>query len=495
MKNFKINKEGLVKKISEINPYSTEIYKNVDDMACGKLFYEVFKDIAKYNTTTKTWFVFTGKRWEKDEGNMYVEALAKSLTAAWIRSASESEDTSTDYLRYQNKINGLRQRTKRDKMILDARSFNCVDFKSFDAKDNLINLQNGTFNLDTMKLQEHDSKDMISKIANVSYDQDSYSEEFYSFINEVMQNDKEKIDYLQRIFGYCLSATTEQEECYILYGKSTRNGKSTLLETIADLLNDYAANVPSESFAQMKRDSRAASGDIARLENVRMVHMTEPDKRMIFDVALLKRVTGADTLTARKLYESEIEFRPKFKLIMNTNHLPMVNDETLFKSNRIKVITFDRHFEEYEQDKDLKSRLQSPDNASGIFNWLLEGYHKYKKKGLEAPDSVIKATNQYKNESDKIGLFIEDCLIEIEYSIIAGCKVYESYKKWCFENGYKEESINRFYRELRNRDMLEDSGTINGKTVRRVIKGYSLITNNKNDINYMEYEPESLPWQ
>jgi putative DNA primase/helicase len=129
---------------------------------------------------------------------------------------------------------------------------------------------------------------------------------------------------------------------------------------------------------KQNKDSRQASGDIARLNGCRFLNASEPPKRMIFDVALLKTLLGRDTITARHLHEREFEFVPIFKLVINTNFLPLITDDYMFSSGRINVITFDRHFEPHEQDRILKTRLREPENISGLFNWCLVGLRLFK---------------------------------------------------------------------------------------------------------------------
>ena len=75
----------------------------------------------------------------------------------------------------------------------------------------------------------------------------------------------------------------------------------------------------------------------------RFVNISEPEKKITLDAALTKRLTGNDTITARYLHENSFEFRPNFKVFINTNHLPNITDLTLFESGRIKIIPFNRH--------------------------------------------------------------------------------------------------------------------------------------------------------
>ena len=245
----------------------------------------------------------------------------------------------------------------------------------------------------------------------------------------------------------------------------------------------YAVNVDANTFATNDRkNSSAASSDIARLNGQRLAVSSEFPKSMLLNVAALKNYVGGDKVTARHLYQNEIEFVPAFKLFLNTNYLPAVVDDTIFTSGRVNVITFDRHFTPEEQDKGLKESLRTQENLSGILNWMLEGLQDYYEKGLATPQTVIDATRRYQEESDRIAEFMSDCLIESDE--IIKCKdVFDRYKDWTARSGYKCEGKKKFYAELRGKNLLYDQGTINGFTVDNVMKGYSIIKDDDEDKN------------
>ncbi len=237
----------------------------------------------------------------------------------------------------------------RNTLLLDARSEMAFERDELDTDGDLFNCLNGTLNLKTLEFCEHSPDDLLSRCSNVIYDQAASSETFVRFIRQIMCEDADKIDYLQKILGYSLTADTALECCWFWFGSTTRNGKSTLAETIAYLMggtSGYAANAMPETLARKRdKDSRQASGDIARLSSARFLNVSEPPKSMLLDEQLLKQLLGRDRITARFLHEGEFEFIPKFKLHLNCNYLPVVSDLTLFQSNRIHVITFDRHFQ------------------------------------------------------------------------------------------------------------------------------------------------------
>ena len=467
--------EGIVSKLIELDAYRKY---SLDDKGFGALFAEVFKDTCRYNATAKEWYFYNGKVWTRDEGSMRTLNKAKELADGLLIYATtiEEEKQKQNYIDYVSKLGQLRFR---ETMVKDSRDIHFVTQSDFDKNLDLFNCQNGTLNLKTFDFTPHNSDDLLSKISNVIYEPFAKSEEWEKFINEVMQGDTDKTEYLQKILGYSLTADTNLETCFILYGATTRNGKSTLIETMLYMLGNtagYGMSMQPQTLAQKQnKDSRQASGDIARLDGCRFLNASEPPKRMIFDVGLLKNLLGRDSITARHLHEREFEFIPRFKLFINTNFLPLITDDTLFTSGRINVITFDRHFEPHEQDKNLKNKLIKAENLSGILNWCIEGLKLYYKDGAKPPQAVTTATDEYRTNSDKIGNFIAECLEQQANTNTKALDVYIKYKEWCSNNGFGVENKGNFFDELRGKNIFAPSGTINGVTVRNVIKDYVLI--------------------
>ena len=466
----KDNKKKLLNTISEMDPAHNEFYRGCGDMDNGRLFADVFKDMCRYNVSAKEWYTYDGKRWIKDLEGKTAEGLAMVLTKALIIYSAEVGDKY-----YTQAVSKLQARSKRMNMLRDAESFYKVRTEDFDQDPYLFNCQNGVIDLRTRELLDHDPAHMLSKISNVYYDRSCKCDLFEQVLDQLMCGDQSLVKYLQQVFGYSLTGENTQEECYMFYGATTRNGKSTLLDTMEYLFGDYAMNIQPETLAKQDRNSRNASGDIARLKDVRLVHMSEPPKRMNIDVALLKQLLGRDQVTARRMYEEEFQFIPVFKLMINTNFLPLVTDDTLFASGRIKVIPFMRHFKPEEQDKHLKSKLKTRESISGIFNWILEGLGVYCENNevLDVPDAVTNATEEYREKSDKIKCYISECLAPAPGYTVTGGRVYDNYSKWCEQNGYKVENKRNFFDELRAKGMLHDRGTINGVSERNIIKEYT----------------------
>lgn len=442
------------------------------DKGFGRLFATVFKDKHRYNPSRKDFMLFDGKKWVDDTEGLSARASAKDLSDALVRYAV-NVDTEGKYLKAVAPLCNIRNRNN---MLQDSRDVFFFTNEELDKDDYLLNLQNGTLDLseNEPRFIEHSSDLLLSKICNVEYQPGATCKEWEKFLLEIMQGDTEKIQYLQKIAGLSLTGNTQEETCFVLYGSTTRNGKSTFCETLIHLLGDYALTMKPETLAvKQNLDSRSASGDIARLAGCRFCNASEPPKRMLFDTALLKSLLGRDSITARHLHQREFSFIPKFKLVINTNYLPTITDDTVFSSGRINVISFDRHFKPHEQDKHLKDKLRSSSELSGILNWCIEGLRLYRQQGLEPPKTVQNATETYRIDSDKIGNFINECLTKTGKNSKAK-DIYEVYIKWCDDNGYGCENKGNFFAELKTKGLFMNSGTVDGKTVRNIVRGYTI---------------------
>ena len=473
-KNDKVTLENVYKKISSLAPLSTAEYRQFDGIAIARLFSDTFGIFLRYNTTAKSYMVYDGTRWILDVENMTAEGYAKLFARALARYVYEQDDVSKDII---HAVQGLGDATKRKTLINDARSYNYVTQEDFDQYPNLLNCRNGVLNLDNLELQPHDPNLLLSKITNFLYVPIIESKLFLRFMDEIMMGDRDKERYIQTLLGYSMLGTATQEQFYLFYGSTTRNGKSTLLGIVQYLMGDYACSINPESLAQAKEyNGRNANGDIARLQGIRFLQCSEPPKRMKLNVELVKKMTGGDVLTARHLYERDFEFTPVFTMFMNTNYLPVVLDNSLFTSGRVKVIEFNRHFEPHEQDTKLKQKLRSAENLSGIANWMIQGLRMYHQQGdtFIVPKSVESATNDYMDKSDKLKSFFADRMTEDPSCTVSVKSVYDEYAQWCRDNGYGVENKSNFIDDLRSKNLLSATGTIAGVTVRNVIKGYSI---------------------
>ena len=431
-----------------MKPHTNPRYQR-DEIGIGNAFADYFKPIARFAGDRNIWYVYDGVVWHPDENALAVAELAKVLADRLYSFALQIKDEDTRN-RYIKRVQKLQLRKHRKTMLEDAKSVHPVKVSMFDRNKYLFNCANGTLDLSTLEFHPHDPEDFITKVSPINYDADAICPRWNRFIDEIMQGNTAVSRYLQKAIGYTMTGDTSLECLFVMYGPTTRNGKTTTIETILRVMGEYGCSAKPDLLAANFRgpSSGGPSEDVARLAGARFVGISEMEQKLTINASLTKQLTGNSSITARFLNQNSFDFRMQAKIFIDTNHLPNVNDQTLFESGRIKIIPFNRHFEDHEQDKTLKFTLADPDNLSGILNWCIEGYRMFKEEGLDEPEDVKNATAQYRQDSDRISQFMAQCLKAEKGSELKACAIYNRYKEWCSENGYKYEGAQNFYKRL-----------------------------------------------
>lgn len=459
--------------LKKARPENNSLYA-WSDIGNGRLFADCFKDTARYVSDRRTWFMYSGGVWAPDVGGMFVMERCKELADELVRYALSIADDrmKQEYLKHCMR---WQSHKVRETVLKDAQSVHSVKACEFDTDQYVLNCKNGTLHLDTMEFTEHSPEDKLTKMANAMYRPEVRCERFEAFIDEIMSGDKEKAAFLQKAFGYGISGDTRYECLFIIYGATTRNGKGTLCESVLGVMGSYACTTRPETIGVKQVNSQNASEDVARLVGIRFANISEPGKGLMLNAALVKTMTGNDTINARFLHENSFDFKPQFKLYINTNYLPTINDMTLFNSGRIILIPFDRQFSENEQDKGLKKRFEMDDARSAVLNWLIEGYQKLQKEGFRQPESVKIAIDEYMQESDKISQFIEEALVPRLDAEAKTALIYEKYREWCDKNGCYAENSRNFNQELRRIGKIVKKRPKGGGGTTSVLLGFNII--------------------
>lgn len=453
--------------LQALHPWDNPRY-TLTDMGDAALFADLYRNECRFFTDRGCWYTYDDVAWREDRaavGPVNRAWQLADLLCCLLKDIADPDRREA----YHRHIGRWRRRTNREAILKDAALVHPVTNDVFDKDPLLFNYLNGTLDLNDCSFHPHDPSDFLSHVANVNYDPAAESARWNRFIMEIMDENvlehselpdwedrfeqyAYKFNFLQAALGYALTGLTHLDCMFILYGASTRNGKSTLTEAFAGMMGDYAMTAMPETLAvQQYPTGRGPSEDVARLKGARFVTLPEGDRQLTLSPSLVKQFTGGDTITARYLHENSFQYRPQFKIYMNTNHLPRITDDTLFASGRVKIIRFQKHFSKEEQDPELKAVFADPACRSAILNWALQGWERCRTDGLPASKWVDESVSEYQHDMDKLGLFMEECLEPCLGSRVRAADVYRRYQSWCDENGLAAESSISFRRGMGQR--------------------------------------------
>jgi len=417
-------------------------FKRTDMGNAERLVYH-FGDKVRYCHAWKTWLIWDGKRWCPDETNHIKELAKKTVRHIYDEAKKTNDDSKRQALAKHAVSSESEQRIRA--MVSLAQSDNLVAIKpdDFDKDKFLFNCLNGTLDLRTGNLFPHRKENYITKLANVHYDPHAKCPQWKTFLNRIMDNNANLIEFLKRSTGYSLTGDTSEQCLFIFFG-SGANGKSTFLRTVNTLTGDYGQQTATETL--LVKQNGAIPNDIARLKGSRFITACEAEAEQRLAESLIKQMTGGDIISARFLHQEWFNFEPTYKIFLGTNHKPVIKGTDYAIWRRIKLVPFEVTIPEKERDGSLLDKLQ--DELPGILAWAVQGCLEWQKEGLEVPEEVFEATREYKDEMDIISDFITDCCIEDKGYTVLSKDLYNAYKTWCEENGEYPLKKNTFSRRL-----------------------------------------------
>ena len=380
----------------------------------------------RYCHEAKLWLIWNNIRWEWDKTGE-IERKAKETVRSIYGEAM-----------------GLDEKGKREelaKWALESESSRAIRGipirrSQLDLSDWLLNCLNGTIDLRSGDLRDHNREDYMTFLAPVRYDRNAKLDVLDKFLTRILP-DEELREFIQVASGYSITGDTGEEKLFFAFGPPA-TGKSTLFAAIKAALGDYAATTDFETFLERKGNSGGPRNDIARLAGKRFVLGSEVDEGKKLAESLVKQITGNDTISARFLHQEFFEFQPKMKLWLAANFRPRVNanDDAMWR--RILQAPFDQHIPKEERDPKVKQVLGDPNKGGpAIMAWLVEGCLKWQRNGLKVPKAVEDVTNEYKEENDPLKDFLSDCCIVNPLARVSNTQLWDEYETWCSENGEK----------------------------------------------------------
>jgi putative DNA primase/helicase len=325
--------------------------------------------------------------------------------------------------------------------------------KEFDSNPYEINLENGLLDLQSLTLTPHNPSQLVTKLAPVSWESDAQCAFWESFIDEITCGDKELAAYLQRLCGYCLSGSTQEEVLPILYGVGA-NGKSLYLGTMRDLLGsgEYSHTLSPDSILNSR--SYGIPYEHRQLEGKRVALAIEVNRGSTLNEATVKSLTGGDETSGRAIGENPVQFKPQATIIMAVNHLPGLVGSDRGLRRRLQVVPFKANFDGKTRKEEIERQIMA--EKEGVFAWMVRGFQAWLEKGLNPPAIVLKATEEYFQVNDHIGSYLAERTAADANAKTPVKHLYEDYVAWARDSGLKPLGKHQLGDLLRSRGVEQD---------------------------------------
>jgi putative DNA primase/helicase len=388
------------------------------DDALALTFTARYQEDWRFCAAWGRWLLWTGSRWQADE-----TLLAHHLIRAVCREAALKADSHrlAAKLAASGTVNGVERLARTDR-----RHASTAD--EWDADVFALNAPGGVVDLKTGRLKPHDRRDRMTKIATATPRGDS--PRWRAFLADVTGNDAALQSCLQRMVGYCLTGATSAHALFFLYGTGA-NGKSVFVNVISTILGDYAANAPMDTFMEARGDRHPT--DLAGLRGARFVSSIETEQGRRWNESKVKAITGGDKVSARFMRQDFFEYAPHFKLVIAGNHKPAIRNVDEAMKRRLHLIPFTVTIVPEKRDANLTEKLLA--ERDGILAWAMQGCLAWQREGLQPPHSVVSATEEYFDEEDAVGDFLDEEAQQQAQAKVAVAEVFQRWQEWATRRG------------------------------------------------------------
>ena len=379
-----------------------------------------------------------GTRWRFDDrgripnevARICSEASAESLKIIKDKRSAESTATRLAGGRTVREVIGLLKTDQ--EIIMPATEADLDPWK--------LNTPTGTVDLKSGKLNRNDPKDLICKSTAVGPERIECVN-WMGFLKQATQDDQQLIGYLQRLCGYTLTGSTSEQMLAFVWGPGG-NGKSVFLNTVTKILGEYATTAGSEVFLASRYERHPT--ELAGLQGARLVVASEIDETSRWNESRVKSLTGGDPVSARFMRKDFFTFIPQFTLMIFGNHKPQLRSIDDAIRRRMHLVPFTHKPELVDTGLTDKLKGEWP----GILQWMIEGCLEYQWHGLDPPPVVLDATEDYFQQEDKLGNWIDECCIKKREEFTTTSELFTNWINWCETNNEYKGTKNSFAKKL-----------------------------------------------
>lgn len=398
---------------------------------------------ARYVHKWGKWLFWTGSRWKVDERLLhltttrdFLRVKAKKLIEWGEKKAQQatSEKQADKLLKWtHDNAKALRQANTVASVESMARSNTdlVATVEQFDSDLMLLGTPGGTVDLRTGELMPAERNHWITKHCSITPAEPGEEAPLWdAFLQRIFDGNTELIDFLQRAAGYALTGQTTEHKLLFLYGTG-RNGKSVFLNTIFDIMGDYAKRAPAQTFLDSSGERHPT--DLAGLMGARLVAGSELPPGKAWNESIIKDLTGGDIITARFMRQDFFEFMPQFTLFIAGNHQPAFRgiDEAI--RARVVLVPFTQTIPKEERDPELPQKLR--EEWPNILRWMITGAVKWQERGLDVPETVQAASDEYLESEDTLGEFISEHIDQMGMGSVKVSDLFERFTSWQKSSG------------------------------------------------------------
>lgn len=378
-------------------------------------FIAAFGNGLRFDHLRGQWYGWKKHYWEPILDSVVLRNAAALIKKRHGDAKTANQNELADWLHFCQSGNHIREMVSRARYERPI----AVESDIWNKDPLLFAVENGVIDLRTGELRDGKRADYITLHSPVKFDPAATCPRYDQFHSEIFKGREDLMRYVDRAQGYSLTGFTRERCLFICWG-SGNNGKGALFDIMEYVLGGYASVTPASTLAP-SRNEHAPRNDLARLVSSRMVVAQETDLKGGVAEALLKNITGKDTITCRFLHKEFFQYKPEFTFWLSCNNRPPIQgtDDAIWR--RLPLIPFDAVFTGDREQKDLDAALRL--EAPGILNRFVANCLAWQREGLgEQPECVKVASEQYRIASNPVIAYLDAYCDRVPAPVPGDCK-------------------------------------------------------------------------
>lgn len=407
---------------------------------CDKLEGTMF-----YIPEWKKWVCWNGKAFVTDSSGALAEVtvrVSKDMTHEVSEGDPEKKEDVSKHKAWGAFCMHYQSARGIDSVERLARGMCSLDYRDLDPNPKMFHCANGVLNLNTCLFEPHNAAHLNTRVSSVTYDPTAKCPRFEKFVFEVTGGDRDLANYMQRIVGFCLSGSVENQSIFVMHGGGN-NGKGVFTRTLLKLLGDYAGPISQDLLMSSPHQHPT---QFAYLYGKRCVVAQETDQDCELNEAQVKNLTGGDDIQCRRMREDFWSFSPTHKILLATNHKPNIKGTDNGIWRRLKPIPFNVTFTAEQIDLTLETKLDA--ELSGILNWAIEGWCDFLLVGLDEPEAVKEAHQEYRADMNIVAQFVDEKCVRGPNLTVSNDQFYAAFKMFCDDQGFARHSSRKICADL-----------------------------------------------
>lgn len=319
-------------------------------------------------------------------------------------------------------------------VVMHIKRSTYVNRDVFDTDNNIINMENGLYDISSHKLLPHTPDYLSLHKSPILYDPEAACPIIDKFICDVVP--EKNVQTVYEVGGCALQAEKPFKTAFIFDGQKN-SGKSVMLKLIEELVGP--ANTTHVSPLTVSENTFGAAEYFGKQLNI----VDDLGITPIGDTGVLKSIIAGGRINAQFKRQQPFDYTPQVLCIFATNELPTTTSFDAAYASRFYIITFPNLFTGDNEDPDLYKKITTPTEMSGFFNKCIGAIETVnERKGFTGDYTLDERVRAYLYKSNPTARFVgEMCTLEDQNDWTFKDDLFHQYVLWSVDENIRVEDM------------------------------------------------------